>query len=122
MNNVYQSLARRCLKLFAACAVLFLFFGSHAFSQTLVGSVSIEGNFFFSTNELKNSMSLKVDKPFLQDQFSSDLRSIRAKYRDSGFLFAKIANSAFVYNSDSSYADISITIDEGVPAIFDKYA
>ncbi len=58
-------------------------------------------------------MSLKVDKPFLQDQFSSDLRSIRAKYRDSGFLFAKIAKSAFVYNSDSSYADISITIDEG---------
>lgn len=112
MNNVYSSFARLLLNLLKAVAV-FLLFIAPAYSQTLVGSVSLEGNSFFSTNELKSSMSLKVDKPFIQDQLNADLRSVRAKYRDYGFLFAKISESKVLYNGDSSYADISIKIDEG---------
>jgi len=97
---------------FVLAVILFLF-SSPLKSQTLVGSITLEGNYFFNNNEIKNTMVLKIDKPFLQDQFNSDLKSIRAKYRDYGFLFARIVNPKYVYNSDSSYVDISITIEEG---------
>ena len=86
---------------------------SDLYSQTLVGTVAIEGNSFFSDNELKNSMVLKTDKPFLADQFNTDLKSIRSKYRDNGFLFAKISGFRIIFNSDSSFADLTISIEEG---------
>lgn len=111
LNNVYSSFAKYLMLLKAAAFLLF--FTAPSFSQTLVGAVNIEGNSFFSTNELKNTMSLKVDKSFIREQLNADLRSIRAKYRDYGFLFAKISESNVLFNGDSSYADISITIDEG---------
>ncbi len=86
---------------------------SDLYSQTLVGTVAIEGNSFFSDNELKNSMVLKTDKPFLADQFNTDLKSIRSKYRDNGFLFAKISGFKILFNNDSSFADLTISIEEG---------
>ena len=97
---------------FAITVILFLF-SSAATSQTLVGSITLKGNYFFSDNEIKSSMVLKPDKPFLQDQFTSDLRLIRAKYRDYGFLFSRIVESKTDFNGDSSYVDLLITIDEG---------
>ena len=99
---------------FAITVILFLF-SSAATSQTLVGSITLKGNYFFSDNEIKSSMVLKPDKPFLQDQFTSDLRLIRAKYRDYGFLFSRIVESKTDFNGDSSYVDLLITIDEGKP-------
>lgn len=86
---------------------------SSSYSQTLVGSVTLKGNSFLNDNEIKSIMVLKTDKPFLLDQFNSDLKSIRAKYRDYGFLYARIVDSKYEFNGDSSYADISISIDEG---------
>lgn len=82
-------------------------------SQTLTGVIKFQGNTFFNDNELKNAMVLKPDKPFLADQFTSDLKSIRSKYREYGFLFSKITSSQVLYNGDSTFADISITIEEG---------
>lgn len=82
-------------------------------SQTIVGSIKFQGNTFFNDSELKNAMVLKQDKQFLSEQFNSDLKSIRSKYRDYGFLYLKITKAQAVFNNDSTYADISITIDEG---------
>lgn len=88
-------------------------FTTSAVSQTLVGSITLKGNYFINDNEIKNTMVIKPDKPFVQDQFISDLRLIRAKYRDYGFLFSRVVDNKVVYNGDSSYVDILITIDEG---------
>lgn len=82
-------------------------------SQTIVGSIKFQGNTFFNDSELKYAMVLKQDKQFLSEQFNSDLKSIRSKYRDYGFLYLKITKAQAVFNNDSTYADISITIDEG---------
>lgn len=103
-----------CLPFFVKqfIALTIFIFASNLYSQTLVSSISFEGNTFFNDNELKNSMVLKTDKQFYQDQFISDLKSIRTKYRDYGFLFAKISNSKTKFNNDSSFVDIKITIDE----------
>ena len=61
---------------------------------------------------LRTRWFLKFDKQFYQDQFISDLKSIRTKYRDYGFLYARISNSKTKFNNDSSFVDIKITIDE----------
>jgi outer membrane protein assembly factor BamA len=94
-------------------ALVIFTFTSNLYSQTIVGYLTFEGNSFFSDNELKSSMVLKADKPFLKDQFNADLKSIRTKYRDNGFLFARIANTYTKFNNDSTFVDIKITIDEG---------
>jgi outer membrane protein insertion porin family len=92
-------------------------FASNLNSQTLVGSVTFEGNSFFSDNDLRNSMVLKIDQPFLRDQFNADLKSIRSKYRDYGYLYAKISDSKTVFNNDSSFVDIKISVEEGKQVI-----
>ncbi|MCX6159287.1 MAG: POTRA domain-containing protein [Ignavibacteriota bacterium] len=111
MNRHKISGASLFIKHFIAL-VLFVC-SSNLYAQTLVGSVAFQGNSFFSDNELKNSMVLKVDKQFLTEQFNTDLKSLRSKYRDYGFLYARITNAKTVYNNDSSFVDINITIDEG---------
>jgi len=62
-------------------------------------------------------MILKADKKFSEDQLSSDLKSIREKYRSSGYLSARISDVVKKFTSDSSYADIRISIFEGKPAL-----
>jgi len=94
---------------------LIYFFGIQiSYSQTLTGTISFEGNSFFSDNELKSSMILKMDKAFSISQLENDLKSIREKYRDNGFLLSKIFLKDLKYTSDSSYADFKISIDENV--------
>lgn len=100
---------------FLLAAVLAFSF-SHTQSQTLVGTVTFEGNTVFSDNDLKGSMILKADKKFSEEQMSSDLKSIRERYRSSGYLNAKISDVAKKFTSDSSYVDITISITEGRPA------
>lgn len=92
---------------------IFCLSSTKVYTQTLVGSIAFEGNVFLNDNELKNSMVIKVDKQFLKDQYNADLKSLRAKYRDYGFLYARISNAKTTFNNDSSFADIKITIDEG---------
>ncbi len=93
--------------------ILYFVFCSAASSQTIVSSISFSGNDFFSANDLLNSMSLKRDKTFTSVQFDADLKSIREKYRQNGFLTAKITGSELQFNKDSSYVDISISVREG---------
>jgi outer membrane protein assembly factor BamA len=109
----YLKIFRTPLLLKQIIALVIFLFASNINSQTLVGSVTLEGNSFFSDNEIRNSMVLKVDKPFLADQLNADLKSIRSKYRDYGYLYAKISGAKTVFNNDSSFVDIKITVEEG---------
>jgi outer membrane protein assembly factor BamA len=96
------------------CAIYFLspvFPAANA--QTLVGTVSFDGNSFFSDNNLKGSMMLKPDKQFTEELLNTDLKSLREKYRDNGYLLAKITGVSKKFTSDSSYVDLKITIAEG---------
>ena len=93
--------------------LLFLFLNIPCFPQAVVNSISFEGNDFLSSNELSGSMVLKEDKDFNQAQFELDLKSIRNRYQEYGFLLASIKETALSYNDDSSYVDITIKIDEG---------
>lgn len=113
MNNKKIQGCFISIKQIVLCILVLFVFNHTLSSQTLVGSITFQGNSFFNDNELKNAMVLKPDKQFLQDQYNSDLKSIRSKYRDYGFLFTKITNAQVIFNGDSSFADIKISIDEG---------
>jgi len=93
--------------------LLFLSLNIPCFSQAVINSISFEGNDFLSSNELLGAMALKVDKDFNPSQFELDLKSIRDRYRQQGFLLATIKKTNLIYDDDSSYVDITINIDEG---------
>jgi outer membrane protein insertion porin family len=95
-------------------AILISFlFCSQLFAQPVINSVSFTGNSYFSHNELIGSMVNKKDLKFNKDQFNLDLKSIRERYRDAGFLLTKIIKSEIIYDSDSILVDLNIAIDEG---------
>ncbi len=88
-------------------------FSIETIAQPVVNSVTFTGNDYFSKNELFSAMVSKKDKQFTKEQFNLDLKSIREKYRDAGFLLAKIVKTEIQYDSDSLLVDLNITIDEG---------
>ena len=93
--------------------LLFIFFANQLFSQPVVNSISFSGNSYYSNNELLSAMVTKRDKPFNKNQFDLDLKSIREKYRDAGYLLSKILKSEIKYDSDTAIVDLSISVDEG---------
>ncbi|MCX7833572.1 MAG: BamA/TamA family outer membrane protein [Ignavibacteria bacterium] len=91
----------------------FLFFISTiSFSQTVVNRIEISGNEYFSTSELFDAMVTKKDKIFNPKQFELDLKSIREKYKESGFLLATVKKYEIYYNEDSLAVNIFIEISE----------
>ncbi|MFA5405178.1 MAG: POTRA domain-containing protein [Ignavibacteria bacterium] len=94
--------------------ILFSFlFTAQIIAQPIVNSIYLAGNDYFSNNELYSAMVNKKDKQFNKEQFNLDLKSIREKYRDAGFLLAKITKSEILYDTDSVTVDLNITIEEG---------
>jgi len=90
------------------------------YSQAIINSVSFEGNDYLSTSDLLTSMVSRRDKVFNQNQFQLDLKSIINKYKEYGYLFAKIKKTGLTFTSDSSTVDISISIEEGKKIIIGK--
>ncbi|MCX6163742.1 MAG: BamA/TamA family outer membrane protein [Ignavibacteriae bacterium] len=90
-----------------------LLFSLQLTAQTVVSTISFFGNDYFSNSDLHNAMVNKRDKQFNKDQFNLDLKSIREKYRDAGYLLAKIIKSEIIYDTDSVSVDLNITLEEG---------
>jgi outer membrane protein insertion porin family len=90
------------------------------YSQSIVNKIEISGNEFFSANEISNSMVTGKDKTFSTSQLETDLKSIREKYRQSGFLFAQIKNVEVKYTYDSALVDLKIVISEGKQAVIGR--
>ncbi len=116
IERKYNQLINRMFFVLPACIMLFSY-PQISRTQTLVGSVSFEGNTVFSDNNLKNAMLLKPDKQFTYEQLNSDLKSIRERYRENGYLLARITEVSKKFTSDSSYVDLKITVSEGKQAL-----
>lgn len=100
--------------------IIFFLTGYTVFSQPVVNQIEISGNNYFSSYEILNSMVTGEDKLFNTTQFETDLKSVREKYRQSGFLFARIVSSDILYSSDSSLVNIEIIIAEGVQTVIGR--
>jgi len=100
--------------------LLFLFFTTSLYSQSVVNSINFSGNNFFSSFDLLKSITTKKDIVYNPVQFNADLISIRAKYKEAGFLLAKISDYKIIFSEDSSIVDISIQISEGNRVLIGK--
>lgn len=105
---------------FYKLSALFFLFSGTVFSQATVNQIEIYGNEYFSSYEILGSMATGKDKIFSTSQLETDLKSIREKYRQSGFLFAQIKNTEIIYTSDSVLADIKIVISEGKQTVIGR--
>ena len=93
--------------------IIFLIIFRAAFSQSKIGSVDISGNDYFTDYEIQNMMVSKKDGSLREDQFNLDLKTIRDKYKSSGFLFMKFDKAAKNFSEDSAIVDITLEIKEG---------
>jgi len=91
-----------------------------SFPQTKIASISFSGNNFLSAYDLLNLMVSKKDGDFKEQQFFIDLKTIRDKYKSSGYLFAKFTEDKTFFSNDSSFVDIVLKIDEGKKVIVGK--
>ena len=58
-------------------------------------------------------MVTKKGALFNQEQFNTDLMTIRSRYKNDGYLFVKFDKSSVTYDEDSTLVNIDIEIDEG---------
>lgn len=82
-------------------------------SQTIVNSIDISGNSYLSVSDIKNLMITRKDGQYKEEQFRTDLKTIRDKYKSLGFLYAKFSKEELDFGADSAYVDIDLNIDEG---------
>ena len=99
-------------KTFFILSFLFLL-NSTSFSQTKINLLEISGNSYLSNSEINSLMISKKDGNFIKEQFASDLKTIRDRYKSSGYLFAKFSEEEIKFDEDSSFVDIRLKIDEG---------
>ncbi len=90
-----------------------LFVSVNSFSQSIIHSIDISGNKFFTQSDILSSMVSRKDGSFAPEQFKADMKTIRDKYKMSGFLFAKLNGQQLNFAMDSSLVDIKIEIEEG---------
>lgn len=92
-----------------------LIFCSHPgiYSQTKIISIEISGNSFLNSADIMNMMITKKDGNFSPDQFRTDLKTIRDRYKSEGYLYMKYSEEKIDFGDDSAYADITLKIDEG---------
>lgn len=82
-------------------------------AQTKISSIEISGNDYLTKGNILELMLSKKDGNFSEEQFRLDLKTIRDKYKSSGFLFAKFDEEKVIFSDDSSFADIILKINEG---------
>ncbi len=93
------------------CVWLFLFV-TVGQSQSKISSIEFFGNTFFSQRELLEKIPVKIGSPISQiEQLSVALADI---YRSDGFYSFRIDSSKYIFNIDSSAAELIFFLNEKV--------
>jgi outer membrane protein insertion porin family len=87
--------------------------------QTLIRSIHIGGNHFFSERQILSIMSIRSNTAYTEIQVSADLDKIYNAYAENGFYFAKVKIDSFVVSTDSSSGDLWLTVYEGEQVYID---
>lgn len=64
-------------------------------AQTKISSIEITGNEYLTKSNILELMLSKKDGNFKEEQFRIDLKTIRDKYKSSGFLLQSLKKKAF---------------------------
>ncbi|HPV00018.1 MAG TPA: outer membrane protein assembly factor BamA, partial [Candidatus Cloacimonas acidaminovorans] len=71
------------------------------------GGITIEGNDFFSSEELQDIFTMKIGEPFDQEFFDNEIRKIYTKYFDEGFIYVSIIPN-YVKEGDQLIVNLKI--------------
>ncbi len=71
------------------------------------GGITIEGNDFFSSEELQDIFTMKIGEPFDQEFFDNEMRKIYTKYFDEGFIYVSIIPN-YVKEGDQLIVNLKI--------------
>jgi outer membrane protein insertion porin family len=85
--------------------------------QTLVRSISFDGNRSIEKKNFLDKLTMKKGEPFNVVAFEDDLQAIQNHYRSKGFLEMRLTNRAsdniLVYSDDFKEVDVVLKINEG---------
>jgi NTE family protein len=73
-------------------------------------SVTVEGNVFFDSLEIKSNFEHLLNKPFNFPLFNHSIGSLLSKYRENGYSLARIQEISF----DSLSGNVHLVINEGI--------
>ncbi|MCM2276747.1 MAG: BamA/TamA family outer membrane protein [Oligoflexia bacterium] len=85
--------------------------------QTRVRALSIRGNAGISTEEIRSILGVQEGAPLNLFAFSEGMETLKVRYRNRGFLEARIENEGgdqvVRYGAENRFADIVLEINEG---------
>jgi outer membrane protein insertion porin family len=76
----------------------------------MLGALTVEGNANFTTQTILDKFSLDVGKPFNQEKFENQLRSVYSLYFDEGYIYAEIMPDI---KKEGDKLIVTLKIDEG---------
>ncbi len=85
-----------------------------------VGTIEMEGNKKYSSEELQKRNSLKPGEIFLPDNLQHDHKAIQNVYYKNGYIDARIAPNTVVSSTDNQVMNIKYTIEENEEVFIDK--
>ncbi len=77
-----------------------------------IESIVIEGNTELSEDEIGSVLSSKVGQPVRQQFIDADVRAVRSKYWEMGYIYVGVKADR-IFSEQPALARIQITIDEG---------
>ncbi len=84
----------------------------------IIKNIRIEGNRFFSDNEIKNILGLREEEPIEEFTVENIKRTLEVIYRERGFLDVKVNVELNI--DKQGYAELIIKVNEGDVYIFGK--
>jgi len=86
--------------------------------QTIVDSIQFEGLTVFPSEELAQTLGNHANQPLNLYALNEGLETLKAKYRDRGYLDIKVKNEnttrLVLYSQENRIANIRLELDEGV--------
>jgi outer membrane protein insertion porin family len=83
-------------------------------NKITIGGVDIEGVISFKKKKVVKLMKTKPKKVFKEETYQTDLKTIEAFYKNSGFMDYKFITSSTTYNEERTQMYIVLNISEGV--------
>ncbi len=78
-----------------------------------VGSVSVSGSAFYTTDEIIDRLGVRAGDPFDPIALEGSLRRLLVTYNDAGFPYAQVWLTGFAYRPESNSTELSFSIFEG---------
>lgn len=106
-----------CSFRFFTLICLFIFGATFTFPGPRIRSLSFQGNHVLSFREVRDVVQSHEGGLFDRHALAADLNRITDRYEQEGYLSATAGIGSLLWNNDSTFADVTIVINEGEKAV-----